>query len=248
MFPIKDHNPPGTVPYVTWTLMAINIIVFALYAPLLADQARLGAFFDTWAMVPAEVNAGVDYYTALTSMFLHGGLMHLGGNMLFLWIFGDNIEDAMGHVKFAIFYILCGFAASATHYISDVNSMVPVVGASGAIAGVMGAYLVLYPKAKVDVLLILVVIFRRLTLPAYLVLGAWMALQLFGGVSANATGGGVAYWAHVGGFVAGVLGAIPVWTRLGGQGFWRRSDYHPPHPETFETVPTRIPTIRRAKR
>ena len=228
--------------------MAINIAVFTLYAPMLADEARLAGFFNDWAMIPAEITSGQDYHTALTSIFLHGGLMHLGGNMLFLWIFGDNVEDEMGHIPFLIFYIACGFAADAAHIVSDFDSRIPTLGASGAIAGVMGAYLLFFPKAQVDVMLILVVILKRLTLPAYIVLGAWMALQLFGGVASVATGGGVAYWAHVGGFIAGVAFALPIWLNEGGKGFWVRTDYHPPHEETFETEPTRVPTVRRSKR
>ncbi|MEM7243111.1 MAG: rhomboid family intramembrane serine protease [Pseudomonadota bacterium] len=243
MFPFRDHNPSGRTPFVTWALIAINIVVFLLYLPIMGDQRALASFFDTWAMVPAEITAGEDYYTALTSMFLHGGFMHIAGNMLFLYIYGDNVEDAMGHVWFLIFYLVCGFGADAAHLLSDPNSRVPVVGASGAIAGVMGAYLLLYPKAKIDVLLILIIIFRVITLPAFVILGLWMILQFFGGFQAVAGEGGVAYWAHIGGFVVGVLLTLPLFMRLGGPKFWEVSHMHPPHKETFKTRKTKVPMV-----
>jgi membrane associated rhomboid family serine protease len=228
--------------------MAINIVVFALYSPLLGDEVALSGFFDRWAMVPAEITSGQEYHTAITSMFLHGGVMHIVGNMLFLWIFGDNVEDAMGHVPFAVFYIASGLGADAFHVLSDPSSPVPTVGASGAIAGVMGAYMLLYPKAKVDVALILVVIFKVFTLPAFVVLGIWMGLQIFGELGSSATGGGVAYWAHIGGFLVGALFTVPFWLRLGGTDFWQRSHFHPPHEPTFETRTTTIPVVRHRKR
>jgi len=133
MFPFRDHNPSSTRPYVTWTLMAINILVFLSYSPLLGNEQALASFFDTWAMVPSEIIRGEDYHTALTSMFLHGGIMHIAGNMLFLWIYGDNVEDAMGHGWFLAFYLACGFIADAAHIASNAQSVVPTVGASGAI-------------------------------------------------------------------------------------------------------------------
>ena len=248
MFPFRDHNPSRHTPYVTWAVMAINIVVFAAYSPLLTDQIALAGFFDTWAMVPAEITSGQEYHTAITSMFLHGGLMHIAGNMLFLWIFGDNIEDAMGHIPFALFYIVSGLGADAFHILSDPNSIVPTVGASGAIAGVMGGYLLLYPKAKVDVALILVIFFRIFTLPAFVVLGIWMGLQIFGELASNPTGGGIAYWAHIGGFIVGVIFTLPIWLKLGGTAFWQRADFHPPHRATFETRTTTIPIVKRRRR
>lgn len=247
MFPIKDHNPSGRVPYVTYGLMAMNILVFLAYSPFLADPQKLASFFDTWAMVPAEITSGAEYHTALTSMFLHGGIMHIAGNMLFLWIFGDNVEDAMGHIPFLIFYLVAGFGADAVHILSDPSSPIPTVGASGAIAGVMGAYLLLYPKAEVDIILFFVIIIRRFTVAAWIVLGGWMALQIFGGVGSSATGGGVAYWAHVGGFVVGMILTLPLFLKRGGVEFWKRADYHPPHEPTFETRKTSIPSVRRQR-
>ena len=233
MFPFRDHNPSRKTPYVNWALIAINSIVFLLYIPILNNDLALSSFFDEWAMVPAEIASGTEYHTALTSMFLHGGYMHLIGNMVFLWIYGDNVEDAMGHVAYLVFYLVAGFGADAIHILSDTSSMIPTVGASGAIAGVMGAYLLLYPKARIDIFLILVVFFKVFTLPAFVVLLVWMGIQVFGGFSAPTVGGGVAYWAHIGGFVVGLLLAIPLWLRLGGINFWRTHDYHPPHEPTF---------------
>ncbi len=233
MIPLRDHNPSRKTPFVTWSLMAANIVVFALYIPILNDATALSAFFGEWAMVPAEVSQGDQYHTALTSMFLHGGYMHLVGNMLFLWIFGDNVEDTLGHFWFLVFYLISGIGADVFHVLSDVNSMVPTVGASGAISGVMGAYLLLFPKAKVDFLLFIVVIIKMITLPAFIVLIGWMGMQLFSGISASAAGTGVAYWAHIGGFVVGLLLVVPMWLKLGGTKFWKKTHYHPPHKPTF---------------
>ncbi|MEM8978644.1 MAG: rhomboid family intramembrane serine protease [Pseudomonadota bacterium] len=246
MFPLRDHNPSLRTPYVTYALIAINVLVFISYAALFQDDRALSAFFSNWAMIPERVSQGQQTYTLITSMFLHGGLMHIAGNMLFLWIFGDNMEDAMGHVGFLIFYLVSGLVADAAHLISDPNSSIPTVGASGAIAGVMGGYLLLYPKARVDILLILVVYLRVIPVPAWIMLGLWFGLQIFGGVSTAATGGGVAYWAHAGGFIAGILLALPVWLRLGATGFWSRNEMHPPHAEaTYKIGRSSIPTVSR---
>ncbi len=233
MIPLRDHNPSRKTPYVTWSLMAVNIVVFALYIPLLNDPVALSGFFAEWAMVPLEITQGEEYHTAFTSMFLHGGYMHLAGNMLFLWIFGDNVEDTLGHGWFLVFYLLSGIGADVFHVFSNSMSPVPTVGASGAIAGVMGAYLLFFPKAKVDFLMFIVVIIKLITLPAFVVLIGWMAMQLFSGISATTEGGGVAYWAHIGGFIVGILLVLPVWLKLGGTQFWQKTHYHPPHKPTF---------------
>ena len=249
MFPFRDHNPSGRTPFVTYALIAINVIVFLLYWPLFDQPSALGAFFHTWGMLPSEVTGGAMLYTPFTSMFLHSGVMHLLGNMLFLFIYGDNIEDALGHFGFAVFYIAAGLAAALLHVVTNPASQVPVIGASGAISGVMGAYLLMYPRAKIDVALIFVIFIKVITLPAYLVLGVWMAFQLFNGFSTvGSDGGGVAYWAHIGGFAAGVLFILPLWLRLGGPAFWRRSLFHPPHAPTFVTRATSIPVVRRKRR
>jgi membrane associated rhomboid family serine protease len=153
---------------------------------------------------PAAVS---DWLTLFTCMFLHGGLMHIAGNMWFLHIFGDNVEDRFGHVGYAVMYLAAGVAAAATHLFSDPGSLIPTIGASGAIAGVMGAYIVLYPKAVVEAIIPLPIIFGSFSVPAPIFLGIWFAIQVFQGASSSSSSGGVAWWAHVGGFVAGVIWA-----------------------------------------
>ncbi|MFX0543070.1 rhomboid family intramembrane serine protease [Roseovarius sp. S4756] len=246
MFPIRDHNPSARTPYVTYALMAANIGIFLSYWPLFNDPQALNGFFVTWAMVPAKITYGGSYETLVSSMFLHGGWMHLAGNMLFLWIFGDNLEDEMGHAPFLTFYLACGFGAGLAQLLAEPLSLVPMVGASGAIAGVMGGYLLLFPKAKVDILIIIVFLVRILPIPAWLMLGLWFAFQVFGGLSTPTGAGGVAYWAHAGGFVIGTLLTVPLLIRLGGVRFWARTGGHPPHPEArYAYSRTRIPKVRR---
>lgn len=224
--------------------MAANIAIFLSYAGLFSDARALNGFFFDYAIIPARVASGAGYDTLMTSMFLHGGWMHLFGNMLFLFIFGDNVEDEMGHLKFLGFYLASGIAAGLVHVLSAPGSVVPTVGASGAIAGVMGGYLLLFPKARVDILLILIVFFRVFPIPAWIMLAVWFALQFFGGIGANPDEGGVAYWAHAGGFVAGILLTFPLWIRRGGVRFWQRTEGHPPHPEA-RYVTSRVPKVPR---
>ncbi len=244
MFPIRDHNPSGRTPYVTYGLMAANILIFLSYAGMMSDARAINAFYIEWAFIPARISAGEGYYTLVSSMFLHGGWMHLAGNMLFLYIFGDNIEDEMGHGGYLGFYLLSGVAAALAQYVVAPYSGVPTVGASGAIAGVMGGYLLLFPKAKVDILIIFIVFFRIFPIPAWVMLMLWFGMQFIGGLGANPDAGGVAYWAHAGGFIAGLVFAIPLWLRRGGTGFWSRTHGHPPHPEA-QYVRSRIPKVRR---
>lgn len=247
MFPIRDHNPSERTPYVTYALLAANILIFLLYWPAYSsDPQLLGQFWDAWAMRPVEVSNGEDLHTLFTSMFLHGGWMHLAGNMLFLYIFGDNLEDQLGHIPYLLFYLVCGVLADLGQLLADPSSPVPTVGASGAIAGVMGGYLLLFPKAKVDIILIFVVFFKIFPIPAWIMLGLWMALQLFNGITADVSQGGVAYWAHAGGFIAGLVLLLPFWLRRGGQAFWDRTEGHPPHPDAAYS-PSTIPVIRRGK-
>ena len=170
--------------------------------------------------------------------------MHLIGNMLFLWIFGDNIEDEMGHIPFLIFYLAAGIAAGLVQVISAPGSEILTVGASGAIAGVMGSYLLLFPKARVDILLILIIFIRVFPIPAWIMLAVWFGMQFVGGIGADVSAGGVAYWAHAGGFVAGMALTLPLWLRRGGPAFWRRTHGHPPHPEAVYAS-SRIPKVRR---
>jgi len=248
MFPIRDHNPSGTTPWVTWALIAVNVAVFLSYWPLFSDERALMLFFRDWAMIPALVTARGEYTGLFTSMFLHGGLMHLAGNMLFLWIFGDNLEDRMGHLPFLAFYIASGLAAGITQVVGGPGSMVPTVGASGAIAGVMGGYLLLFPRARVDILIIIIFFVRIITIPAALMLVIWFVFQLIAGLGADPDMGGVAYWAHAGGFVAGAILALPVFLRLGGPRFWVRHHGEPPHPEaSYRFRRTPIPRVGRRR-
>ncbi len=244
MFPIRDHNPSGRRPYVTFALIAANVAVFLGYWLTLQSESQLNQFFYDWGLVPANLTSGGGVPTLFTSMFLHGGWMHLAGNMLFLWIFGDNLEDEMGHGGFLLFYILSGIAAALAQVMADPASPIPMVGASGAIAGVMGGYLLLFPKARVDVLFIFVIIFRIFPISAWIVLGVWFALQLFSGVSIPGDQGGVAYWAHAGGFLGGLILTLPAFLRRGGQGFWQRTEGHPPHPAAeYKLARSSIPRV-----
>ena len=218
MIPIRDDAPRYATPYVTYFLVGLNIVVF-LFELMLPRSAR-EQFMFLYGMVPAKITAlavGMPEVSAeaaltpiLTSMFLHASFLHILFNMWFLWIFGDNIEDYLGHFRYLILYLLSGFGAAAAHIAFNLGSTVPSVGASGAIAGVMGAYIVLYPSARVLTLLPLFVFFTFVWLPAWLVLGYWFIVQFLSGaatsiVPSHQTSGGVAFWAHVGGFVCGML-------------------------------------------
>lgn len=241
MFLIRDHNPSGRTAYVTWTLIALNTLIFLTNLDLFQNDRALLAYYADYALVPGFVTEGYGYTGLLTSMFLHGGWMHLIGNMLYLYIFGDNLEDVMGHTRFALFYLAAGLLAAVIHVAAAPWSMVPTVGASGAIAGVMGGYLLLFPKARVDIF----ILFRIIPVPAWITLAAWFAMQLWGGWGASGDEGGVAYWAHIGGFVAGVVLTVPTFLRLGGPRFWSRTHGLPPHPAAPPHSVTRIPRIPR---
>ncbi len=205
MFPLGDDNSMRRLtPYVTYTLIIINVLVFLL------ELQNGDEFIQEWAFVPGRFSADptTNIATIFTAMFMHGGWLHLGGNMLYLWIFGDNVEDRFGHFKFLLFYLVTGIAATFAQYYVMPGSNVPNVGASGAIAGILGAYILMFPQARVNVL----VGNQMVAMPALIVLGMWIALQLFSGVGSIAYTdettrdvGGVAYMAHVGGFVAGLL-------------------------------------------
>ncbi len=206
MFPIGDDNSARrSFPVVTSVLIAINVAVFLL------ELSAGDAFVEKWAFIPSRFNSepAADAFTVISAMFMHGGWLHLGGNMLYLWIFGDNVEDRLGPVRFTIFYFLAGIAATFAQFLVNPGSSVPNVGASGAIAGVLGAYILMFPQARVDVLLGRQVV----SMPAFIVLGFWVVLQMVSGVgsiadTAQTEQGGIAYMAHVGGFVAGVLLAL----------------------------------------
>ncbi len=243
MFPIRDHNPSLRTPYVTYALIAANVVVFLSYWPFLEGQ-QLNQFFAEWAMTPTRIAHGAQLETMFTSMFLHGGVMHLLGNMLFLWIFGDNMEDEFGHFWFLAFYLASGWVAASSQVMMDLYSHNPMVGASGAIAGVMGGYLLLFPKAKVDVLIIFIVFFKIFPIRAWIVLGVWIVFQTINGL--NHATDGIAYMAHIGGFAAGLVFTVPLWLRRGGAAFWSKNHGHPPHPEAeYKYVQSRIPKVRR---
>jgi membrane associated rhomboid family serine protease len=220
MFPIKDDNPTELVPVVTLALIAACVAVWVWIQGAGFQESVLTDSVCSLGAIPAELTGagggsfggspcrpgGITWSALVTSMFLHGSWMHLIGNMWFLWIFGNNIEDSMGHLRFLAFYLICGLAAAGAHIALDPASTIPMVGASGAISAIMGAYLVLYPKARVDTLFIIVVFIRVIPLPAWIMLGYWMLLQVSGVlVASGVEGGGVAYAAHAGGFVAGVV-------------------------------------------
>lgn len=213
MFPLKDENPTRRRPYLTVLLIFVNITLF-LWSYFSGSFEEI---VNRYGMKPALVSKGKELHTLLTSMFLHGGFLHIGGNMLYLWIFGDNIEDAFGRKKFLIFYFLCGLAASFSHLLSDPSSSVPTIGASGAISGVLGAYLVLYPRARVLTAVMYFYFIRVVMVPALFFLGFWFVLQFLSASFLLVAGApsGVAYWAHVGGFLAGVVMALPL--RRGGK-------------------------------
>ena len=226
MFPYKDENPTELTPVVTLGIIAVNAMVWLLVQGLGADEP-LARSVCQLGLIPGEVlrtvppgtsvplgpgvhcvlTAEPHWSTVLTSMFMHGGWFHIIGNMWFLWVFGNNIEDSMGHARFVVFYLLCGVAAAAAQMVVAPRSVVPMVGASGAISGVMGAYTLLYPRVRVHTLVTLGFFVTTVTLPAYVMLGYWFVLQLLmGAVGAlSPTEGGVAVWAHVGGFLTGLL-------------------------------------------
>jgi membrane associated rhomboid family serine protease len=205
MIPLRDVIPSRTTPYVTFTLIAVNTLVFFY-------QFSIGNAVEEFILYFALIPAAFSWVAVLTSMFLHGSLLHFGGNMLYLWIFGDNVEDRMGHGRFLVFYLLCGTAAALAQTIATPNSVVPMLGASGAIAGVMGAYFVLYPRSRIVTLLPLFIFFPIVEVPAIFFLGFWFAMQLLSGVGSLATAtagepaGGIAFWAHAAGFIAGISG------------------------------------------
>jgi membrane associated rhomboid family serine protease len=224
MFPIRDDNPHFLTPIVTYGLIAANVLAWALLQGF-GTEPSLSRSVCQLGLVPGEllqlaspgaqvpIAEGVvcvvtdmpSWFTPLTSMFMHGGWMHLIGNMWFLWIFGNNVEDSMGHVRFLLFYLLCGFAAAAVQTVANPASIIPMVGASGAIGGVMGAYVVLYPRVHVHMLVFLGFFVTTIAVPAVFMLGYWFVLQLLSGWMSNAAEGGVAFWAHVGGFVGGAV-------------------------------------------
>jgi membrane associated rhomboid family serine protease len=213
MIPIRDRNPSGSFPFVTIGIILLNSIVF-LFELSLGD--KLDAALFHLGIVPVKVMYAAEipgstflntYFPFLSYMFLHGGFIHLIGNMWYLWIFGDNIEDTLGRLKFIAFYLICGIGSAVVHVYINRQSGVPCVGASGAVAGVLGAYMVTFPRARVLVVIPLFILWEFIELPAIIVLGFWFLIQFFSGTASisSAHGGGVAWWAHIGGFVLGII-------------------------------------------
>jgi membrane associated rhomboid family serine protease len=216
VFPLKDDNPSESAPVVTVALIVLNALFFVYQISLEAggaDGARAGqAFIEEFGLVPCRLTGACrvgpelpsPILTIFTSMFMHGGLFHIGGNMLYLWIFGNNVEDTLGHGRYLLFYLLSGVAAALAQTAVGPSSMVPMVGASGAVSGVLGAYLLLFPHAHVTTLIILGFFFRLVHIPAMVVLGFWIVLQVLNGLGSFGSSGGVAFFAHIGGFLAGM--------------------------------------------
>jgi membrane associated rhomboid family serine protease len=211
MIPLKDDNPIERFPFITLGIIAVNALVYIYQLTLPA--LHLEALIFRYGAIPYNlthplakdllyVTALPSVLTVFSSMFLHGGFIHLASNMLYLWIFGDNIEDALGHFRFLLFYLISGFFASLVHILSDPNATIPMIGASGAIAGILGAYLVLFPRTNVSTLFIFIIIIRIIKVPAVLILGFWFLIQL---LNAGTEGGSVAWYAHIGGFITGIF-------------------------------------------
>jgi membrane associated rhomboid family serine protease len=227
MFPIRDDNPTEMFPFFTLGIIAACVAVWVMVQGAGLEEAILASSVCALGAIPAEITGaatsgavelapglecrlgGLTWSTLLTSMFLHGSWMHLLGNMWVLWIFGNNVEDSMGHLRFLLFYVLTGLVAAGAHVASSPDSPVPTVGASGAISAIMGAYLLLYPRARVMTVIVIVFFIRFVPLPAWFMLGYWFLLQLLSAGVQTPGGGGVAFWAHIGGFLAGVLLIIP---------------------------------------
>ena len=223
MFPLRDDVPTSITPYITYGLIGANIGIF-LYQ-LTLNQQQLQEFFYSAAVVPCQLSGNIvgrcpiptpqqlpEWMTLISSQFLHGGFLHIAGNMLFLWIFGNNVEDRLGHIKFLIFYLTCGVLAALSQWFFSPNSTIPSLGASGAIAGVMGAYILRYPQARVLTLVFLGFFVTTLQIPAIFFLGLWFVQQALYGIASlqvpsniGMESGGVAYWAHAGGFVFGAI-------------------------------------------
>jgi len=231
MIPLRDRNPTRRTPVINIAIIIINVVVF-LFQLSLGKEAE--SLYYQLGVIPRDVVAhfrNMELTSAIipmfTSMFMHAGWLHLGGNMLYLWIFGDNVEDRVGRFRYVVFYLVCGLAATSAHILIDPSSEIPTVGASGAISGVLAAYLLMFPKARVVTIIPVFLFLQVAELPALIVLGFWFVMQFFSGVvslgSDSIAAGGVAWWAHIGGFVAGVALVRPFWK-------WGRTSRDPFHP------------------
>ena len=209
LLPLKDDNPTSSFPFVTIGLILANALVF--YHQITLDFTESQRFISQWGAIPYQITHGEVFHdapsiplplTLFSSMFLHGGFLHLFGNMLYLWIFGNNIEDALGHFRFFLFYLVCGLLAAAVQIFSGPDMTVPMIGASGAIAGILGAYLLLFPRARVLTLLFVIIFVKLIRIPAIIILGFWFIIQLLGAGTAATN---VAFFAHIGGFISGLI-------------------------------------------
>ncbi len=219
MIPLRDKNPTKRFPYMNICIIVINVAVFAYEV---SQGSALEEFIHRFSVIPADVVSSLQRHAffetsfrgIFTSMFLHAGWLHLGGNMLYLWVFGDNIEDKLGHARYVFFYLICGVVSSALYVYVDPHSTVPTIGASGAISGVLGAYILLFPKARILTVIPIFIFLQFVELPALIVLGLWFVLQFFSGLASlgyqTAEAGGIAWWAHIGGFVAGLILIFPM--------------------------------------
>ena len=245
--PLYDDNPTRRTPVVTIALIALCVLAYGWQVSLGPRGEELAVYsfgvvpavLFGYAELPVPLQVVPPWVSVLTSMFMHGGVLHLAGNMLYLWIFGNNVEDSMGRGRFVLFYLLCGTAAALAQSLAHPTSEIPMLGASGAIGGVLGAYLVLHPRANVRVLMWIIVFVRMINVPALIVLGFWFAGQILSGVTTPTTNeGGVAFWAHVGGFVAGAV-LIFVFKRRG------VSVMQPAHSTPFAVMPSSSAAVRR---
>jgi membrane associated rhomboid family serine protease len=225
LIPLKDDNPRVLTPLVNYGLIACNIAIFIYQLSLPEPEAEV--FVHTYGAIPAYITQGSNLSSLLTAMFLHGGFLHLLGNMLYLWIFGDNVEGLMRHGRYVGFYLLCGLAATISHIAIEPGSQLPMIGASGAVSGVLGAYLVKFPRARILILVPIIFFLTTFRIPALFVLGFWFLTQLTNGLGffqSDMSGGGVAWFAHIGGFVAGVL-LIKVFERRQNVEMFRRREF-----------------------
>ncbi|MBI4842956.1 MAG: rhomboid family intramembrane serine protease [Nitrospirae bacterium] len=213
MIPYKDDNPARTFPFITLLLIVSNMAVFFYMLTAVADVNAYKTLVYSYGAIPSylismkKVQPIHPSLTIFTSMFMHGGVLHLGSNMLYLWIFGNNVEDTLGHFRFLLFYILCGVAAAYGHTLTSPSSAAPMIGASGAISGVLGAYMIRFPRARIHTIIFLGFFIRVIQLPAFFVIGFWIVIQIINGMISKgvADQGGVAWFAHIGGFIAGII-------------------------------------------
>lgn len=235
MLPIRDRHPSGRTPIVTWCLILFNIAVFLAYWPAGTDSS-IQQIYAQYAFRPRLFLRWDGWFTVFTYMFIHGGWLHLGLNMLFLRIFGDNLEYELGGLRYLGFYLACGLIAALCEFVLDPLSMASIGGASGAVAGVMGGYMLMFPKARVEVALYFVFWIKLINVPAWLLLGAWLGLQLWGAFATTGEAS-VAFAAHIGGFLGGMYLVHRVWQSKGGRHFWKRFNGLPPHPQDSIVIP-----------